>query len=322
MLTTVFLCVAMIHWKQSKAKQSKAKQSKAKVTGMNKKVIIGSVAAAIVVAGGVSYAVLHTPKAQFGTHLLAMIKADDNRYQYTASMPGNSQYRINGLANLDAKDRQKLMLSTTVADDDTKLTYDIKKNGKTTYVSAGFLSDMFQSADVKDVPDFSTVLQNVWMKADNKRYAKVESEQVQTDAKQIAKWFTDLDGQKFSKVGAGYQVKLNRADLKRLVTVVGQTETAKQLKDDGWDKLRDEINDMKKPEVIVTVAKDAHKLSLRATSDQAIYVKASVVGTRQAGQTVVMPAAKHVKTEKQLEKMLTAMVLQYAFNAMSDSWGE
>lgn len=291
---------------------------------MNKKVIIGSVAAAIVVAGGVSYsyAVLHTPKAQFGTHLLAMVKAGDNRYQYTASMPGNSQYRINGLAKLDAKDRQKVMLSTTVADDDTKLTYDIKKNGKTTFVSAGFLSDMFQSADVKDVPDFSTVLQNVWMKADNKRYAKVESEQVQTDAKQIAKWFTDLDGQKFSKVGAGYQVKLNRADLKRLVTVVGQTETAKQLKADGWDKLRDEINDMKKPEVIVTAAKDAHKLSLRATSDQASYVKASVVGTRQAGQTVVMPAAKHVKTEKQLEKMLTAMVLQYAFNTMSDSWGE
>ena len=160
------------------------------------------------------------------------------------------------------------------------------------------------------------------MKADDKGYAKVESEQVQTDAKQIAKWFTDLDGQKFSKVGAGYQVKLNRADLKRLVTVVGQTETAKQLKADGWDKLRDEISDMKKPEVIVTVAKDAHKLSLRATSDQASYVRATVVGTRQAGQTVTMPAAKNVKTEKQLEKMLTAMVLQYAFNAMSDSWGD
>ena len=92
---------------------------------MNKKVIIGSVIAAVVVAGGVSYAVLHTPKAQFGTHLLAMVKADDNRYQYTASTPGDSQYRINGLAKLDAKDRQKVMLTTTVADDDNKLTYDI-----------------------------------------------------------------------------------------------------------------------------------------------------------------------------------------------------
>ncbi|TGE50893.1 hypothetical protein [Weissella confusa] len=288
---------------------------------MNKKIVVGGVIVAAVVAGGVGYGVTHTAKAQFASHMLSMFKSDDNVYKFSVNSTDKTDMRVSGKVLQDAKKTANIALTADVTTDGQTATYDLKKNAKHTYVSAGFLGDVMKMDGATDIPELAKVLKNTWLETDNKSYSKFEPEAVKKDAQTMTKWFTDLDGKKFKKVTDGYQVTLKKADYKSFVGALKKTETAKtmKIKAETWKDITASIDDLENPKLTITMADKGHQVKVASealVAGKKTAFKAQLTTTRNDNQSVKMPTSEEIKTQKEFTNIITAVIMQYAFQQM------
>ena len=292
---------------------------------MNKKIVAGSVIAVAAVAGGIGYGVTHTAKSQFASHMMSMFKSDDNVYKFSLNSADKSDMRVSGKVLQDAKKASNIALTADVTSDGQTATYDLKKNAKHTYVSAGFLGDIMKMDGASDIPELAKVLKNTWLETDNKSYSKINPEDVKKDAQTMTKWFTDLEGKKFKKVDGGYQVTLNKADYKSFVGALKKTETAQttKVKADTWEDITASIDDMENPKLTVTMADKGHQVKVASEAvveGKKAAFNTQLTTTRKDDQTVKMPTSEEIKTQKEFTNIITAVIMQYAFQQMgSDS---
>lgn len=292
---------------------------------MNKKILAGGVIVVAAVAGGIGYGVTHKAKAQFASHMMSMFKSDDNVYKFKLDSADKSDMQVSGKVLQDAKKTSNIALTADVTTNGQTATYDLKKNAKHTYVSAGFLGDVMKMDGATDIPELAKVLKNTWLETDNKSYSKANPEDVKKDAQTMTKWFTDLDGKKFKKVDDGYQVTLNKADYKRFVGALKKTETAKtmKIKSATWKDITASIDDMEKPKLTITMADKGHQVKIASEAvvegEKAAF-NTQLTTTRKDDQTVNMPTSEEIKTQKEFTNIITAVIMQYAFQQMgSDS---
>lgn len=300
---------------------------------MNKTFVTGAAVVVVVAAAGGTYAVLHTPKRQFETNLTKMSKSDDNIANFNAKVSGDADATagVKGKIKIDAKDKNKMDMVMTLNEKKKSQTMRFKANKHTAYVSAAFLTSTYKTYGLGKMSKALKSIDHYWIKATDAdaSYKNVKTTQVRSDADKTVKWFKDLDGSKFKKVSDGYQVKLNKADLKSLMTVVYKTKSGKEMTKSEWKEAKSSLDDIKNLKFNITLGDKGHlmKMYFSGKEDGEVgRMNFKTTTKRDNNYRVKMPAKKDIKSTSQLmdiveDKMVDYYADQYGSDDFSSMYG-
>lgn len=289
---------------------------------MNKTVVVGTAAVVIVaVAGGGTYAVLHTPKRQFESNLVKMTKSNDNVIDFHVSAigTGDDTGSASGTLKADAQNENNLAVHLKVNDKNTPEAMNIKMDDKHVYVSADLLTSSVKSYGSKDLTKVTKSLDKYWLDASKNvslqdTYSPIKTKKVRSDATSVTEWFKDLDSSKFKKVSSGYQVKLNKADMKSLMTKISKTKSGKELTKSEWQEAKSALDPVKNFMIKITVGDKGKSFAIdfsgkENNAKERLTFKMNT--KRDNNLKVKMPAKSLIKTEAQLTSLLQDKMIAY-----------
>lgn len=289
---------------------------------MSKTVVVGTAAVVIVaVAGGGTYAVLHTPKRQFESNLVKMTKSNDNVIDFHVSAigTGDDTGSASGTLKADAQNENNLAVHLKVNDKNTPEAMNIKMDDKHVYVSADLLTSSVKSYGSKDLTKVTKSLDKYWLDASKNvslqdTYSPIKTKKVRSDATSVTEWFKDLDSSKFKKVSSGYQVKLNKADMKSLMTKISKTKSGKELTKSEWQEAKSALDPVKNFMIKITVGDKGKSFAIdfsgkENNAKERLTFKMNT--KRDNNLKVKMPAKSLIKTEAQLTSLLQDKMIAY-----------
>lgn len=307
---------------------------------MNKTVVVGTAIVVIVAAaGGGTYAVLHTPKRQFASNLVKMTKSNDNiaDFRVTASGTGDDTGSASGTLKADAQNENNLAVHLKVNDKNTPEAMNIKMDKKHVYVSADILTSSVKAYGSKGLTKVTKSLDKYWLDASHSvsledTYSPIKTKEVRSDATSVTEWFKDLDSSKFEKVSNGYQVNLNKADMKSLMTKISKTKSGKELSKSEWKEAKSSLDPVKNFKLKLTVGDKSKSFAIDFSgkeNNRKERLTFKVNTKRDNNLKVKMPAKSLIKTESQLTALLQDKMLDYysdqigstidEFNSSTDS---
>ncbi|MCM6765377.1 hypothetical protein [Weissella paramesenteroides] len=289
---------------------------------MNKTIVVSTAVVVIVAAaGGGTYAVLHTPKRQFASNLVKMTKSDDNiaNFRVTASGTGDDTGSASGTLKADAQNENNLAVHLKVNDKNTPEAMNIKMDKKHVYVSADLLTSSVKSYGSKGLTEATKSLDKYWLDASRSvslqdTYSPIKAKEVRSDATSVTEWFKDLDSSKFKKVSNGYQVNLNKADMKSLMTRISKTKSGKELSKSEWKEAKSALDPVKNFKLKLTVGDKGKSFALDFSgkeNNRKERLTFKVNTKRDNNLKVKMPAKSLIKTETQLTALLQDKMIAY-----------
>lgn len=289
---------------------------------MNKTVVVGTAVVVITAAaGGGTYAVLHTPKRQFESNLVKMTKSNDNVIDFHVSAigTGDDTGSASGTLKADAQNENNLAVHLKVNDKNTPEAMNIKMDDKHVYVSADLLTSSVKSYGSKDLTKVTKSLDKYWLDASKNvslqdTYSPIKTKKVRSDATSVTEWFKDLDSSKFKKVSSGYQVKLNKADMKSLMTKISKTKSGKELTKSEWQEAKSALDPVKNFMIKITVGNKGKSFAIdfsgkENNAKERLTFKMNT--KRDNNLKVKMPAKSLIKTEAQLTSLLQDKMIAY-----------